>query len=108
MRTIVVAFGNWAENRYLPKGASPFTGMVRYKETMAPVSIFTPDNIGSLLAKADNTLKPFLAIGALAGSRMAELQRLDWSEVDLDRGFITVAAQKPRPVSGGLFPSRRI
>jgi hypothetical protein len=43
MRTILVACGNWAENRYLPKGASPFTGMVRYKETKAPVSIFTPE-----------------------------------------------------------------
>jgi integrase len=104
MRTIVVAFGNWAENRYLPKGASPFTGMVRYKETKAPVSIFTPDNIGSLLAKADNTLKPFLAIGAFAGLRMAELQRLDWSEVDLDRGFITVAAHKAKTRQRRLVP----
>jgi hypothetical protein len=61
MRTILVACGNWAENRYLPKGASPFTGMVRYKGTKAPVSIFTPENISSLLAKADDSLKPFLA-----------------------------------------------
>ena len=37
MRTILVACGNWAEGRFLPKGASPFTGMVRYKETKAPV-----------------------------------------------------------------------
>jgi integrase len=78
--------------------------MVRYKETKAPVSIFTPDNIGSLLAKADDNLKPFLAIGALAGLRMAELQRLDWSEVDLDRGFITVAAHKAKTRQRRLVP----
>lgn len=104
MRTIVVAFGNWAENRYLPKGASPFTGMVRYKETKAPVSIFTQENAAWLLAKADDTLKPFLAIGAFAGLRMTELQRLDWSEVDLDRGFITVAAHKAKTRQRRLVP----
>jgi hypothetical protein len=66
---LVPSFGNWAENRYLPKGASPFTGMVRYKETKAPVSIFTQENAAWLLAKADDTLKhslpsvPSLACG---------------------------------------------
>lgn len=104
MRTIVVAFGNWADNRYLPKGSSPFTQMVRYKETKAPVSIFTPANINALLVKVDDTLKPFLAIGAFAGLRMAELQRLDWSEVDLARGFITVAAHKAKTRQRRLVP----
>jgi integrase len=30
---------------------------------------------------------PVLAIGAFAGLRDAEIKRLDWSEVDLARGF---------------------
>jgi hypothetical protein len=51
MRTIAVAFGNWAENRNLPGVASLFSGMVRYKENKAPVSMFTPENIASLPAK---------------------------------------------------------
>jgi integrase len=89
MRIILVACGNWAEGRgYLVKGGSPFPAMVRYKETKAPVSIFTPENMASLLSKADETLRPFLALGAFAGLRMAELQRLDWNEIDLERGFI--------------------
>ena len=88
MRIILVACGNWAEGRgYLVKGGSPFPAMVRYKETKTSVSIFTPENIASLLAKADKTLRPFLALGAFAGLRTAELQRLDWKEIDLDRGL---------------------
>ena len=55
--------------------------MVRYKETKTSVSIFTPENIASLLTKADKTLRPFLALGAFAGLRTAELQRLDWKEI---------------------------
>jgi integrase len=105
MRIILVACGNWAEGRgYIVKGGSPFSAMIRYKETKAPVTIFTPENIASLLAKADNTLRPFLAIGAFAGLRMAELQRLDWSEIDLDRGFITVAASKAKTRQRRLVP----
>jgi integrase len=105
MRIILVACGNWAEGRgYLVKGGSPFSAMVRYKETKAAVSIFTPEQIGSLLVKADNTLRPFLTIGAFAGLRMAELQRLDWKEIDLERGFITVDANKAKTRQRRLVP----
>lgn len=105
MRIILVACGNWAERRgFLVKGGSPFPAMMRYKETKTPVSIFTPEQIGSLLTKADKTLQPFLALGAFAGLRMAELQRLDWKEIDLERGFITVAASKAKTRQRRLVP----
>jgi integrase len=105
IRIILVACGNWAEGRgYLVKGGSPFPVMIRYKETKTPVTIFTPENITSLLAEADETLRPFLAIGAFAGLRMAELQRLDWREIDLDRGFITVDASKAKTRQRRLVP----
>jgi integrase len=105
MRIILVACGNWAEGRgYLVKGGSPFPAMVRYKETKSAVSIFTPENIATLLTKADVTLRPFLALGAFAGLRTAELQRLDWKEIDLDRGFITVDASKAKTRQRRLVP----
>ncbi len=105
MRIILVACGNWAEGRgYLIKGGSPFPAMVRYKETKSAVSIFTPENVGSLLAKADATLRPFIALGAFAGLRMAELSRLDWKEVDLERGFILVEASKAKTQRRRLVP----
>jgi integrase len=97
MRRVLGTCGNWAEKQgHLVKGSNPFMGMIRYKEEKAAVSIFTPDQIASLLTKADATLRPFIALGAFAGLRTAELQRLDWSEIDLDRGFITVAASKAK------------
>jgi integrase len=105
MRRVLRTCGNWAERHgQLLKGSSPFPGMVRYKEDKAPVSIFTPENIASLLTKADATLRPFIALGAFAGLRTAELQRLDWSEIDLERGFITVAASKAKTRRRRLVP----
>jgi integrase len=105
MRRVLGTCGNWAEKQgYLLKGASPFPGMVRYKETKSNVSIFTPENIASLLKKADAALRPYLALGAFAGLRTAELQRLDWSEIDLDRGYITVAASKAKTRQRRLVP----
>jgi integrase len=105
MRIILVACGNWAEGRgYLVTGGSPFPAMVRYKETKASVSIFTPESIANLLTSVDATLKPFIALGAFAGLRTAELQRLDWSEIDLNRGFITVDANKAKTRQRRLVP----
>jgi len=49
-------------------------------------------------------LRPFLALGAFAGLRTAELQRMDWGDIDLDRGFITVAASKAKTRRRRLVP----
>src|SRR5262249_33645326 len=39
---------------------------------------------------------PYIAIGAFAGLRRAELERLDWQEVDLQSGLIEVTARKAK------------
>jgi integrase len=39
---------------------------------------------------------PALAIGLFAGLRQAEIERLDWSEIDLGRSFIEVTAEKAK------------
>jgi integrase len=62
------------------------------------------ENIAALLKRADATLRPFLAIGAFAGLRTAELQRLDWQEIDLERGYITVDASKAKTRQRRLVP----
>ena len=105
MRRVLVTCGNWAEKQgHLLKGTNPFVGMILYRETKTPVSIFTPEQIAGLLKKADATLRPYLALGAFAGLRTAELQRLDWSEIDLNRGYITVAASKAKTRQRRLIP----
>ncbi len=105
IRRVLVVCGGWAERQgYLVKNCSPFPGMIRYKEEKTPVTIFTPENIKTMLTTADDGVKAFLAIGAFAGLRTAELERLDWSEVNLERSFITVAASKAKTRRRRLVP----
>jgi integrase len=58
--------------------------------------IFTPDELAKILTAAPPNLLPAIAIGAFAGLRTSELLRLEWSEVDLARCYIHVAARKSK------------
>jgi integrase len=72
-----------------------------------PPEIFTVDELRSLLEAATRTARdvvPMLAIGAFAGLREAEIQRLDWSEVDLARGHIEVKAAKAKSARRRIIP----
>jgi len=57
-----------------------------------------------LLALAPANLVPFLSIGAFAGLRSAEIERLDWAKVDLEGGYITVDASIAKTNSRRLVP----
>jgi integrase len=68
-----------------------------------PPEIFTVDELASLLAKAPADVLPCLAIGAFAGLRTAELLRLEWENVYLDRGYIEVSARKAKSAQRRLI-----
>ena len=59
-------------------------------------AIFTPEQFRTLLERSPRDLVPWLAIGGLAGLRSAEIERLDWAEIDLGRRLIRVEAQKAK------------
>ena len=52
----------------------------------------------------DANLVPFPSIGAFAGLRSAEIERLDWAKVDLEGGYITVDASIAKTNSRRLVP----
>jgi integrase len=69
--------------------------------------IFSVDDLRSLLEVARRVapaVVPMLAIGAFAGLRDAEIERLDWSEVDLARGHIEVKAAKAKSARRRIVP----
>jgi integrase len=69
--------------------------------------IFKVDELRALLEAAIRTapdVVPMLAIGAFAGLREAEIQRLDWHEIDLARGHIEVKAAKAKSARRRIVP----
>ena len=89
---------------YLCKGDLAVEDLAMAREQNGEIEIFRPEEMANLLEAADDALIPFLTIGAFAGLRHAELQRLDWSEVRLDDGFIEVKASKAKTASRRLVP----
>jgi integrase len=94
---------------YLSKGTDWLEGVQEYTaRKTGEILIFTPDEIVTLLDKADERLVPFIAIGAFAGLRHAEIARLDWSEIELADGagdsFIEVRADKAKTQTRRLVP----
>ncbi len=96
---------NFAVSRgYLVKGTVEIEDVAQAREDNGEIEIFRPEEMAAVLGNADERLIPFLAIGAFAGLRHAELQRLDWSEVRMDDGFIEVKANKAKTASRRLVP----
>jgi integrase len=105
-RTIVGLLFNHAESRGIIE-RNPISRTAKPKLVDKAPEIFTVDELCALLEtaqRAEPSVLPMLAIGAFAGLREAEIQRLDWSEVDLARGHIEVKASKAKTAKRRIVP----
>ena len=75
---------------------NPVTKTAKAKVVRGEPGIFTPDQMRKLLDKAPARFLPFVAIGGFAGLRTAEIERLDWSAVDLPGRLIEVSAKNAK------------
>jgi integrase len=75
---------------------NPVTKTAKAKEPQTDIGILTIDEASSLLENAASDVLPYMAIGLFAGLRRAEIERLDWSDVDFESGLIEVTAQNSK------------
>lgn len=68
----------------------------RAKDVDKPPGILKPAQAASLLAACGDDVLPYVAIGLFAGLRAAELEKLDWAEVDFESRQIEVTAAKSK------------
>jgi integrase len=92
--SIVTLIGFAVAQRYISRDLINVEDIARAKQQPGTIEIFTPAQIGGLLRAADKELLPFVAIGAFAGLRSSEIQRLNWSQVDFRGRHITVFGRK--------------
>jgi integrase len=83
---------------------NPAADVERPKIRNGEVEIFMPDETRKLLAAAKADFLPCLAVGMFAGLRSAEIERLEWKDIDLKQGHIVVSASNAKTASRRIVP----
>jgi integrase len=97
---------NWAWRRNYVL-ANPVEMTERPEDKGGEIEIYTPVELSRLIAAAQEKVKnffPCLVIGAFAGLRSSEIQRLTWEHVNQQRGHIIASAKKRGTPSRRLVP----
>lgn len=104
-RGILRVLFSFAEGyNYIIKGSNPVKDTRKIKDVGGDIEIYSPDDISKLLKHASPDLLPVIAIGAFAGLRAAEIERLEWADIDLAHGHIEVKKKKAKNRSRRLVP----
>jgi integrase len=93
-RLIVLAFNFAVKRGYATGNSAEKTD--KAKEKSGNVGILTISEAARLLECATPEVLPYIALGLFAGLRRAEIQRLDWSDIDFESGLIEVKAEKSK------------
>jgi integrase len=102
---IRMLFGFAKQRNYLPK--TEMTEAMRVGKSKVPVKdteIYTPEQFEKILRAAPDYLIPYLVMRGFCGIRSAELCRLDWSAVNLERRIIELRATQAKTAARRLIP----
>src|SRR5262249_31664051 len=91
---LVMAFNFAIRSGYAVE--NPALGAAKAKVISEPPGILTVEQAACLLEAATPDVLPYIAIGLFAGLRRAEIERLDWGEIDFESGLIQVTAAKSK------------
>ena len=105
LRNAVQTLFNFAKGRgYLPKDHDEIESVPVVKDRDGAIEVFTPAELVEIMYHADERLIPFLALGAFAGIRHAEIQRLEWKDVRFEDGIVEIHAAKAKTASRRTVP----
>ena len=106
VRQVIVTLFNFARRRgYLPKGESTEAADVEtVRDHDGEIATLTPAELTKLLKRSKPVYQLYFALAAFTGIRSAELLRLEWSEINFEKGHIEVKARKAKTATGRLVP----
>jgi len=106
LRMSVVTLFHFAQvHNYLSKGRLTEAEYVsRAKDRGGKIGILTPDEMAKVMKAAPANEALYFALGGFAGLRRAEIERLEWADINLTRGNIIVAADKAKTATRRLVP----
>jgi integrase len=83
---------------------NPAQGLQRVKIKGGSVEIYTPAEIARLLSAASPDFRPCIVLGAFAGLRSAEIERLEWSDIDFEQRHIVIGAHQSKTATRRIVP----
>ncbi|HEX7861702.1 MAG TPA: tyrosine-type recombinase/integrase [Verrucomicrobiae bacterium] len=83
---------------------NPILGVEKVKVRGGDTLIYTPEEMIRLLAAASGEFLPCIAIGGFAGLRSTEIERLEWSDIDLTARHIVIGASRSKTASRRIVP----
>jgi len=95
-RLVILAFNFPVQRGYAPVNPAAGKKTEKAKESGGNIGILTVTQAARLLETATPDVLPYIAIGLFAGLRRAELERLDWHEIDFDSGLTEVTAKNAK------------
>jgi integrase len=106
VRQSVVTMFHFARARgYLPKGQSTEADDVEVaRDKGGEISVMKPQDLAKLLRGANPIHRLYFALGAFTGIRSAELLRLEYKDVNFEKGHIEVSAAKSKTATRRLVP----
>jgi integrase len=109
-RTVLHLFFQFCATRgYVHRGFNPVAETEAIRVKASDIEIFTPEELRKLLAVADRDFRICLALQGLAGLRSNEVERIQWSDIDLqgrmivvNRGVAKTASRRTIPIGDAL------
>ncbi len=91
--------------KYAPRDfLTELEAVERPEVTHSQTLIFSPAELSEMFDASREMLIPWLVFGGLCGLRSAEILRLDWRDVNLERRFLTVQAFNSKTAQRRLVP----
>ena len=88
----------------MAKDHNELEAVSRAKDRGGEIEIFKPSELVEIFVHANPEVVPFLTVGAFAGVRHAEIQRLQWEDVRIEDDLIEIHARKAKTASRRTIP----
>jgi integrase len=83
--------------RYHGLAINPVAGMEKVKgKSKKEPALLTNDQVIALLSNSDKVTLPFYALACFSGIRRAEIERLEWKDINLDKKTILIRKAKSK------------
>ena len=101
---IVTLFNYARKSGYLADITTAATKSSKAKEPSQEIEIYSVEEMTRMLLHSSPALRPFIVLSGFCGLRSAEAMRLDWKEIDFEKGTVLVPAKKSKTQSRRFAP----